>query len=300
MTLTLTYNPNRKTFSAKLPNTNKWYSDIVYKLPNFLKMSLGMKSNDIKQIYKTILSKKIYKVNVNKNQEKNIKFLESCKSKISESGRINLQNGNIYNILQDLSSTIKGNIKDKIPMVEKNVELLQRRLKSSYDIPRNQMPVIKRGQVLDFKKDLEAGNIDVNKPFARGGQYFPTKLSTKEGQQWLTLGRKDGSIKDDKIKCKLSDIVVARLKPTQSQIWLDVIQKNISKFGLELDKNDAVMIASKEGYILDGHHRYARQMINDPQGKLKVLMVPFDISYLIKVARSYGAALGNKQNENTK
>lgn len=300
MELTLTYNPLTKAFIAGLSGGNKTYSSSIYKLPSFLKMALGVDKTIANGILKALFKTGSYVTKVNHNQMKTVKFLESCKNDLKETDRVNLQNGDIYTILKDLNLTVKGNIKTKIPRVEKNIELLQRKLKGSYNIPRNQMPVIKRGQVLDFKKDLEAGNIDVNKPFARGGHYFPTNLSSKEGQYWLTLGRKDGSIKDDKVKCKLQDIAVARLKPTQSQIWLDVIQKNINKFGLELKKDDAVIIASKEGYILDGHHRYARQMINDPQGKLKVLMVPFDISYLIKVARSYGNAIGNKQNENTK
>lgn len=300
MNLTLSYNPNNKMFSAEIPGKSGWYADMIYKIPSFLRMTFGTPKSEATKILQQLMKNKTFNMTITSSQMKTLRFLESCKSKVNESGRLNLQNGDIYEILQGLSQTVKGDIKDKIPMAEKNIELLQRRLKGSYDIPRNQMPVIKRGQVLQFKKDLEQGNLDVAKPFARGGDYFPTNLSSVEGKQWLTLGRKDGSIKDDVVKAKLIDVSAARLKPTQSQIWLDVIQKNISKFGLELDKNDAVMIASKEGYILDGHHRYARQMINDPQGKLKVLMVPFDISYLIKVARSYGAALGNKQNESTK
>jgi hypothetical protein len=72
---------------------------------------------------------------------------------------------------------------------------------------------------------------------------------------------------------------------------------NIIKFGKPGPGSpilNQTIITSKEGYILDGHHRFGQAMLADPDLKLKVLHIPLPISLLLKIGRSYGGAIGNR------
>ena len=108
----------------------------------------------------------------------------------------------------------------------------------------------------------------------------------------------DGNPKDDVIKGKWTKFPAKNLKPTQSQIWLEKLVGNIIQFGVPLDGSPitkASVIASQEGYILDGHHRYGQAMLANPPLKLSALYIPLDIKTLLAMGRSYGNAIGNKQ-----
>ena len=89
-----------------------------------------------------------------------------------------------------------------------------------------------------------------------------------------------------------------KLIPTQSQIWLEKIVNNIIESGIPTSNSpvaNATIIVSKEGYILDGHHRYGQAMIGNPDLKMRCLKVPIDIKLLLKIGRSYGNAIGREQ-----
>lgn len=188
---------------------------------------------------------------------------------------------------------------DVIPNFDRNYAVLQNLLgKHTLGVSRYDMPVIMSGQIKGFMDALKRGEIDVKNPFAKGTMYTPIDLDKNSGVEWLSLGVKDGNIKDDKIKAALTKRAVGNLKPVQNEIWLDKILNNMIEFGVPTRSSlitKKTIIVSKEGYITDGHHRYATVLLADPKIKLSVLYVPLDIKTLLKVGRSYGNALGNKQ-----
>lgn len=187
-----------------------------------------------------------------------------------------------------------------LPDFDKNYTNLQASTKAALDIPRIQMPVIDPGDDMErFQRDLEKGRLDIVKPWAMGHLSTPTNLKKdKEGFEWLKLGLADGSKTDDYVKARFTRIKAGRLLPTQSQIWFDKIVAIFDKFGVAKQGGNATemtVIASKEGYILDGHHRYAQCVLADPKLRMMVLYVPIDIKTLLKIGRSYGNAIGNQQ-----
>ena len=187
-----------------------------------------------------------------------------------------------------------------IPEFDKNYMNLQKACNSALDIPRIEMPVIEPKDMKLFTKQLALGRIDIFRPYKVDNfiKRFPRDLNKKHGKEWVTLGTKDGDKKDDIIKGKWTDISAIKLKPTQSQIWLEKLVSNIVEWGVPQNGSPitkASVIASKEGYILDGHHRYGQAMLANPTLKLSALWIPLDIKTLLAMGRSYGNAIGNRQ-----
>jgi len=183
------------------------------------------------------------------------------------------------------------------PHFDKAYSILQQRLRGALDIPRIQMPVIEPGDITDFEERLKDGRIDIFKPWARGQLFFPTNISpSKGGEEWVNLGFADGEIRDDVVRAKITRVAAEKLKPTQKQIWLNNVMHELAKWGNPRPWSgavDMIIITSREGYILDGHHRWARVFLTDRSQGMRVLRVPLDIDTLLKIGRSYGAAVGN-------
>lgn len=186
-----------------------------------------------------------------------------------------------------------------LPDFDKNYMALQKATKKALDIPRVEMPVIEPANMEKFLKDLKTGRVDIFKPYVKGKEWFPKDLKGgKEGEDWLQLGVQDGDKKDDVVAAKKKSIVAKKLLPTQSQIWLEKLIGNTIKFGPPTQGSPvtkATIIVSKEGYILDGHHRYGQAMLGEPTLKMDAIFVPLDIKTLLKMGRSYGNAVGNMQ-----
>ncbi len=146
---------------------------------------------------------------------------------------------------------------DVLPEFDVGYLVLRRRLKQALNIPRVEMPVIRQKDLVGFSKYLQ-----------REHEVVP---------RWKRL-------------------TVSKLLPTQSQIWLDKLMHGIIKDGkLKAGdpRLDLTIIVSKEGYILDGHHRWASALITDPSLGIKALYVPLRIKELLPIAREYGKSVGN-------
>ena len=187
-----------------------------------------------------------------------------------------------------------------IPDFDKNYKNLQKACNSALDIPRIDMPVIEPTDMKKFTKKLALGHIDIFRPYAvsKFADRFPHGLDKGSGKNWVTLGMQDGEIKDDTLKGKWTKISANKLKPTQSQIWLEKLVDNIIEYGVPRSGSPitkASVIASQEGYILDGHHRYGQAMLANPSLKLSAQWIPLGIKTLLAMGRSYGNAIGNKQ-----
>lgn len=184
-----------------------------------------------------------------------------------------------------------------------NYRLLQEKCGLALDLPRIEMPVIEPEQMDEFQESLSKGHIDVKEPVAKTPQSkskYPTDLGFDlRGRQWLYRGTRDGAIQDDILDAQMTEIAVADLKPSQSQIWLEKVVGMSLYFGPLKQSSEflheAPIIVSSDGYILDGHHRFGAAMVSNPSLRLTALKVDMEIRELVKMARSYGNAIGNEQ-----
>lgn len=186
----------------------------------------------------------------------------------------------------------------EIPDFDNALAKLRVACKKALDVPRIAMPVIEPTDMALFHKRLKKGSVDIFKPYARGKLFVPKNISRTDGDDWVTLGLRDGSKTDDKIAAKWTTVPANKLLPTQSQIWIEKLVGNIAKFGRPTSGSPltrATLIVSKEGYILDGHHRYGQAMLANPSLRMKALYIPIPIKKLLKVGRTYGNAIGNMQ-----
>ncbi len=185
-----------------------------------------------------------------------------------------------------------------LPNFDEGYTLLQKKCKGALNVPRIDMPVIEPEDMAKFDADLKSGSVDIFRPYAKGKLYTPTIFAKGEEGEWIKLGYADGRKDDDVIKGKWTKIAAKNLIPTQSQIWLEKLIKSVIKFGPPKGGSpvlNTTIIVSKEGYILDGHHRFGQCMISDPNLKIGALKLPMPIKLLLKVGRSYGTALGHAQ-----
>jgi hypothetical protein len=192
----------------------------------------------------------------------------------------------------------KEELNEVIPNFDRNYKRLQDLYKKeALGVSRIKMPVIEPKDMKKFDDRLSKGQIDIFRPFTLGKAKFPINIDKKEGEKWVKLGEKDGNKDDDKVPAKLAWMSGAKLKPIQNQLWLEKLIGNIKKHGAPKPGSpvlETTIIVSKEGYILDGHHRHGQIMLVNPSLKMKALHIPLDIDTLLKMGRSYGAAIGNK------
>lgn len=201
-------------------------------------------------------------------------------------------------------------MEDYIPHFYESYESLQESCKIAIDVPRIEMPVIDPEQLNLFQKSLMAGQLDVNRPYAKGRTelYSPKDLfgDTERAMQYLYLGLQDGIITDDVVEAQMVRNSVGLLRPTQSQIWLEKLIRNIIQFGnpqgdgLGAYSQDSMIVdktlaISSDGYILDGHHRYGQIVLVNPGLRMRTLQINLPIRTLLKVATPYGNAIGNDQ-----
>lgn len=110
------------------------------------------------------------------------------------------------------------------------------------------------------------------------------------------LGVNDGDENDDSIKIELGGgFPAAKGIPTQTNILLP---KALGMAVKGLKGGDLDAYASLKGHILDGHHRWAATMLNDPSAKIgTVARVDLDTlgtEETLKYLTAIGNALGNK------
>ena len=232
-----------------------------------------------------------------------MKFKQFYTEAVSEGGfKLNVANVPVKKARAYAEEEFKkaGKDLDKLlPAFDTNYKALQKATKKALDIPRVNMPVIEPADMKRFLKDITSGKVDIFKPFAKGKEFFPKDLKKgPEGEEFLNLGFKDGDKTDDIVPAKKKAVAANKLLPTQSQIWLEKLVDAMVKFGLPSPTSPiakATIIVSKEGYILDGHHRYGQAMLGMPKLKMDSIFVPMDIDTLLKMGRSYGNAVGNQQ-----
>ena len=96
------------------------------------------------------------------------------------------------------------------------------------------------------------------------------------------------SYQDKGISVKKGSIEVGRLKATQKEISAEKAtgMADAYKEG-SYDPSKKPIIISKDGYVLDGHHRWAAMVVTDPASTMRVYQVDTDIQTLLKDAGSF-------------
>ena len=128
------------------------------------------------------------------------------------------------------------------------------------------------------------------------GEDFPMKLSSvgakydrDQATKIATGGLKDGNKEDDKIEVGQEVFSVKELKPSQSSMNLPKAMKFAIGMILKHPKfpngpgGDLGAIISKNGHIMDGHHRWIASGMVNPNSKIKGEHVQFPAKQLIAI-----------------
>ena len=193
--------------------------------------------------------------------------------------------------------------KEFLESFEKNYDVLKS-LVAKGKTKRRDMPVVGSKEVGELQQRLEQGRLDIidhkKKKFHKGRKAFPQGLTGEKAKKWLEAGLYDGDKKDDIIKVQKTRKVVGSLTPIQEQIYADIPIDMVVRRGpdgaVQYVSNGSTIIVSKDGYILDGHHRWAAGVLLDPKLTMNVMIVDIPKKKLVKILLSYGDALGNERN----
>lgn len=190
------------------------------------------------------------------------------------------------------------------PEFIKHFKLAKDRASEGYTKRKN-MPVITTEQVKAFQHRLKNGTVDFRPPYSSketSTNPFPEGLSGKEAQRFLEAGLKkfDGDENDDKVKSTLEKVAVKNLHPIQQQIYYNKALTFFTNYSVEGARSylstKPITIISKDGYIIDGHHRFVAAILLDPNLKVNVLRVQLNIKELLPLSKAYGDAIGNSRN----
>lgn len=120
---------------------------------------------------------------------------------------------------------------------------------------------------------------------------FPNPLPAAAAEKFMVKGLRDGSATDDKIVTDMgASFPAVSLKPSQTAIYLG------KSLGLAINGTKGGNlggIVSSDNYILDGHHRWAATMLNDPSATIIGIRVSLKIGDLVPVLRAAGDAMNS-------
>jgi hypothetical protein len=119
---------------------------------------------------------------------------------------------------------------------------------------------------------------------------FPDKW--KKDKDFFKRGYKDDTAMDDVVETKPVQIPASRLKPSQDAVYLGKAL-GMAIGGVEGGSLHAII--SSDNRILDGHHRWAATIFNNPNARVGGVQAALKIGDLIPVLRQAGDALGNKR-----
>lgn len=96
------------------------------------------------------------------------------------------------------------------------------------------------------------------------------------------------TFQDKGIKVTKDTMAVGQLKATQKEINAEKVvgMANAYKEG-KYDPSKQPIIVSKDGFVLDGHHRWAAMVHDDPSNKMRVFRVDTDIKTLLHAAQNH-------------
>ena len=119
---------------------------------------------------------------------------------------------------------------------------------------------------------------------------FPNPVTGLLKKMFTSKGEQDGANFDDVVKTKPASFKAKDLKPSQDAIYLS---KALGMAVGGVEGGELGAIISKDNYILDGHHRWAATMFNNPDAVIKGHRANLNIGDLVPVLRALGDAFGN-------
>ena len=114
----------------------------------------------------------------------------------------------------------------------------------------------------------------------------------KSDKNFFKRGYKDEEVMDDVVKTRPVKIQASQLKPSQDAVYLGKAL-GMAIGGVEGGNLEAVI--SQDNRILDGHHRWAATIFNNPKARVGGVQAELKIGDLVPVLRQAGDALGNKR-----
>ena len=118
---------------------------------------------------------------------------------------------------------------------------------------------------------------------------FPNPLPAAAAEKFMVKGLKDGSLSDDKIVIDMgASLPAGSLKPSQTAVYLG---KSLGMAINGVKGGNLGGIVSSDNFILDGHHRWAATMFNDPSARVEGIRVSLKIGDLVPVLRAAGDAI---------
>jgi hypothetical protein len=136
----------------------------------------------------------------------------------------------------------------------------------------------------DLTEDLPTNTIDKSE--------FPNPLPAAAAEKFMVKGFRDGNSSDDKVVSEMASFPAGSLKPSQTAVYLG---KSLGMAINGVKGGNLGSIVSSDNYILDGHHRWAATMFNDPSATVEGIRVSLKIGDLVPVLRAAGDALGNER-----
>ena len=167
------------------------------------------------------------------------------------------------------------------------------------DMPFLPGPPDAKGKASDVEDALNPGgkyNIDFKEAISPPPKNT-IEPGSEEAEDYMTSGTKDGKPTDDKVTVKVpAGVAAIDAKPTQTNILLP---KALSMAIGGIKGGDIDAWIGTDGSILDGHHRWAATMLNDPSAKLGAagaidMNAMGDQTTALKHLTALGNALGNK------
>lgn len=123
------------------------------------------------------------------------------------------------------------------------------------------------------------------------GKYEPPTLGIPRAQMPQIAGPDKPAflqqLKDKGIQFHMQAFAVSNLRGTQSDYTPEKVQAMAQKMKQTGIQPGSAVLASREGFILDGHHRWRGQREVDPQSKMNVLQVDLPIRQLLREAAAF-------------
>ena len=133
------------------------------------------------------------------------------------------------------------------------------------------------------KKDIEGSkgikDLCHNGDFCKGSKDIPRRLMPQiyDVSAFAKLIKNKYSVKSNKAL-----IAASKLKPSQNEINEDRVLSVIKD--IKSGNNGGLLVVSKDGFIVDGHHRWAAYKKLSPDKKLPVLVIDLPIQDALGLA----------------
>jgi hypothetical protein len=185
----------------------------------------------------------------------------------------------------------KGLSRDKMPQIEGGLSVKQMSRSDEERIKDATFKHPTEGKKVKFDELPEAEQKKLKKEWAeeRAKAKAMVEAGADPDEDRTTLQQLLDHVKDvADIGTTDTQIAVGRLRATQKEI------KAAKTFGMadahlkgKFDHIGDSVVVSRDGYILDGHHRWAALMTIDPSRKMKVKVVDMDMDDLLAEAASF-------------